>query len=61
MQKQVYDKSVKLCSYAYNENVWFNDKNIKIKQNKKLKAKFFKSFQDFYLVNKQAYKLDLFA
>ena len=36
-----------------------NNKYIKTKQNQKLKVKFFELFQVLYLVNKQAYKLEL--
>ena len=37
-----------------------NTKYNKIKQNQKLQAKFFRLFQIFYPVRKQAYKLELF-
>ena len=61
LQKQVYDKRVKPWSYAPGEKFWLNSKHIKIKRNWKLKAKFFELFQMFYLVGKQAYKLELSA
>ncbi len=46
-------------SYAPDEKVWLNSKYIKIKQNCKLKTKFFGSFRVLHLVRKQAYKLEL--
>ena len=59
LQKQAYDKGVKLKSYAPSEKVWLNSKYLKTKQNRKLEAKFFKLFQVVHLVGKQAYKLEL--
>ena len=44
LQKQAYDKGVKPRSYAPGDKVWLNSKDIKIKQNQKLEAKFFGLF-----------------
>lgn len=41
------------------KKIWLNGKYIKIKQNQKLKAKFFQLFQVLDTVKKQAYKLKL--
>ena len=61
LQKQAYNKGVKPRNYAPGEKVWLNSKHIKTKQNQKLKAKFFRPFQVFHPVEKQAYKLELSA
>ena len=47
-------------SYNVEDYVNLNDKNIKTKRNKKLKWKFFESFQILETVKNQAYRLDLF-
>ena len=60
LQKRAYHKDVKPRSNAPDDNVWLNSKYIKTKENWKLKAKFFRSFQVLYLVKKQANKLELF-
>ncbi len=44
LQKRVYDKGVKSCSYALGKKVWLNSKYIKTKRNKKLESKFFGPF-----------------
>ena len=59
LQKRAHNKGVKSRSYAPGKKVWLNSKYIKIKRNKKLESKFFGPFQVFYLVEKQAYKLEL--
>ena len=59
LRKQVYNKGVKPKNYAPNNKVWLNSKYIKTKQNRKLKAKFFRSFWALHPVSKQAYKLEL--
>ena len=59
LQKRPHDKGVKNHSYALSEKVWLNSKYIKMKRNKKLESKFFGPFQFFYVVRKQAYKLEL--
>ena len=57
LQKQAYNKSVKPKSYAPDDKVWLNSKYLKIKQNRKLKAKFIGLFQVLHPVEKQVYKL----
>ena len=59
LQKQAHNKRVKLWSYAPSKKVWLNSKYIKTKRNQKLEAKFFRPFQVFHPVGKQAYKLEL--
>ena len=59
LQKKAYDKRVKNRSYIPGKKVWLNSKYIKTKRNKKFKSKFFGPFQVFYIVGKQAYKLEL--
>lgn len=44
LQKQTYDKGVKLWKYALIEKIWLNSKHIKIKPNWKLEVKFFELF-----------------
>ena len=44
VQKQAHDKRVKSWRYAPGEKIWLNSKYIKTKKNRKLKAKFFRSF-----------------
>ena len=55
------DKEVKSWSYTPNKQVWLNNKQIKIKRNQKLEAKFFGYFQVLHPLEKQAYKLELLA
>ena len=59
LQKQADSKGVKPRSYAPSDKVCLNSKYIKIKRNRKLKAKFFKLFQVLHSVGKQVYKLKL--
>ena len=59
LQKSAYNKGVKPRSCASDEKVWLNSKHIKTKQNRKLKANFFGSFQVLHPVEKQVYKLEL--
>ena len=59
LQKQAYNKGVKSRSYTLDDKAWLKKKYIKTKQNRKLKIKFFGSFQVLYSVIKQAYKLKL--
>ena len=44
LQKQAYNKSVKLRYYALSDKVWLNCKYIKTKQKQKLEDKFFGLF-----------------
>ena len=50
LQKQVYDKSVKPRSYAFNVKVWLNSKYIKIKCKRKLEVKFIMPFRVLHFV-----------
>lgn len=59
LYKKAYNKMVKLRSYTPGKKVQLNNKYIKKKQNEKYKAKFFKPFQAFDLINHQVYKLKL--
>ena len=59
LQNRAYNKSVKPRSYTPGNKVWLNSKYIKTKQNRKLKAKFFRPFQVLHPVGKQVYKLKL--
>ncbi len=59
LQKRVHNKEVKSYSYTLGEKVWLNSKYIKIKWNKKLKNKFFRSCQVLYTIRKQVYQLEL--
>ena len=60
LQKQVHNNGVKLQSYASSNNVWLKSKQLKIKRNCKLEAKFLSLFWVLYLVGKQTYKFKLF-
>lgn len=60
LQKQYYNKDIKLKCYTPSKNIWFNSRFIKTKnRNRKLEAKFFNLFRLLYSVGKQAYKLEL--
>ena len=59
-KKQAYNKKIKLQSYISSKKIWLNSKYLKIKQNCKLKTKFFCFFLMLYLVTKQTHKLYLF-
>ncbi len=59
LQKQYHDKYAKPRSYAPGKKVWLNSKYTNTKRNRKLKAKFFRSFRVLHPVRKQAYKLEL--
>ncbi len=50
---------MKSHSYISGKKVWLNSKYIKTKRNKKLESKFFGPFRIFYVIEKQAYKLEL--
>ena len=58
-QKRAHNKGVKARSYAPGNKVWLNSKYIKIKQNRKLEAKFFGPFRVLHPTRKQAYQLEL--
>ena len=58
-QKEIYNNGTKPKSYAHNDKIWLNSKYIKIKQNWKLKSKFFRLFWVLYLLKKEVYKLKL--
>ena len=53
LQKRADNKSVKPRSYTPKDKIWLNNKYIKTKQNRKLKAKFFRPFQVLHLVGRQ--------
>ena len=59
LQKRAHNKGVKHKSYAPGDKIWLNNKYLKTKQNRKLKAKFFGPFQVLHPVGKQVYKLEL--
>ena len=59
LQKQAYNKGTKAKSYALGKKIWLDSKYIKTKCNQKLKVKFFGVFRVLYLVDSQAYKLEL--
>ena len=59
LQKQADNKGVKSKSYAPGDKVWLNSKYLKIKQNRKLQAQFFRLFQVLHPVGKEAYKFEL--
>ena len=59
LQKRSHAMRTKPKSYALSEKVWLNSKYIKTKCNRKLEAKFFRSFRVLYRVGNQAYKLEL--
>ena len=59
VQKRAHNKGTKPRSYAPGKKVWLNSKYIKTKRNRKLEAKFFRSFRVLHLVGSQAYKLEL--
>ena len=59
LQKRAHNKGVEPQSYVSDNKIWLNSKYIKTKRNCKLEAKFFGPFQVIYLVEKQAYKLEL--
>ena len=50
--KRVYNKNIKCRCNAPNKKVWLYSKYIKIKQNRKLKAKFFGPLQVLYPIRK---------
>ena len=53
------NEHTKFMSYKIENYVNLNDKNIKIKRNKKLKRKFFESFKIFECIENQIYRLNL--
>ena len=53
------NEHTKFMSYKIENYVNLNDKNIKIKRNKKLKWKFFESFKIFECIENQIYRLNL--
>ena len=59
LQKQAQNKNIKLQSYALSKIVWLSSKQLKAKQNHKLKAKFFGLFWVLQSIIKQAYRLKL--
>ena len=59
LQKRAHNKGTKPKSYAPSEKVWLNDKYIKTKRNRKLKAKFFEPFRVLHPMSSQTYKLEL--
>lgn len=48
LQKQAFNKVVKLKRYVPCEKVWLDSKYVKVKQNLKLKAKIFEPFYILY-------------
>ena len=52
LQKQYHNKHAKPRSYTLGKKIWLNSKYIKIKQNCKLKTKFFELFKVLHQVGK---------
>lgn len=61
LQKQAYDKDVKPCNYVLDKKAQLNSKFIKTNKNCKLEIKFLRTFQVFYFIDKQVYKLEILA
>ena len=62
VQKQQFkykNVKIKLKHFDVNSYVNVNDKNIRIKRNKKLKWKFFESFKMLNIVENQTYRIDI--
>ena len=51
-QKRAQNKGVKPKNYALSDKVWLNNKYIKTKRNRKLKAKFCEPFRMLHLIGK---------
>ena len=52
LQKQAHNKNVKPRSHVSSDKVWLNSKYLKIKQNQKLEARFFRPFWVLHLIRK---------
>lgn len=60
LKKCSYKKHAKSTSYAPGDKIWLNSNYFKTKENRISEAKICRLFCVLYLVDKQAYKIELF-
>ena len=58
-KSNIRNVKIKLKHFDVNNYVNVNDKNIRLKRNKKLKWKFFESFKMLNIVENQTYRIDI--